>query len=144
MYERVLRSHLHAFDAEAEQGSTDQQLDAVYAFFMFCFHLKDWIKSDTAVPAPVREAVEDYVGSSAPLTRAQEVTNSVKHLVRTHGETARVGVEGDTLGGTFVLGTSRLGGRIVIRGHNGIEDAKQIADECLDAWADFIGGHRLA
>src|SRR5262245_60194522 len=58
---------------------SDNYLDEIYAFFMNCYHLKDWIIHDiTALPD--EKVVETYINSSHPLKLCADICNSLKHL----------------------------------------------------------------
>src|SRR3990170_1608469 len=59
---------------------SDNYLDEIYAFFMNCYHLKDWIKDDGTVPPAAQQAVEPYINSSRPLKLCADICNSLKHL----------------------------------------------------------------
>jgi len=54
--------------------------DDVRAFFVSCYHLKDWIKRDPSVPETVRADVEPFVAATPCLRLAADVANGVKHL----------------------------------------------------------------
>jgi len=60
-YDRMKRWYIRF--ASLNQGRphnvpSDNYLEDIYAFFMNCYHLKDWIKNDDTVPTTVQQAVE--------------------------------------------------------------------------------------
>src|SRR4051812_44342227 len=59
---------------------SDYYVDEIYAFFLNCYHLKDWIKNDSSLPSTVRSAVEDFVKSEEWLCLCADVCNGLKHL----------------------------------------------------------------
>ena len=66
MWDRV--QGWHERFAETDQGrihdrSSDLYQDEAYAFFVTCFHLKDWLKND-ASSAAVATDVEQFVANS--------------------------------------------------------------------------------
>jgi hypothetical protein len=84
MYERLERSRNNAWIAIPIDGGGPGNFDAdrVYVFFVFCYHLKDWIKNDTSVPEAVRSQVETFVKNTPSLALAGDLANGVKHLAR--------------------------------------------------------------
>jgi hypothetical protein len=131
----------HARLGAASGVDEAQQVDDFYAFFVCCYHLKDWIKNDDAVPETVRREVESFVNHSPTLALLSDITNGFKHLKRDRparvDAAARVSAIVNPSLGAFVLGESRLGG-IVVLGDQGRQDAKQVADRCLKDWNDFL------
>jgi hypothetical protein len=146
MYQRMQRAREQAFDDSATSG--DLQIDRVYSFFMFCYHLKDWIKKDPGVPTPVQDCVERFVESSDAIGLAGDITNGVKHYVRDEKHVrvdrrARLERRGDRMGSDFVLGISALGSNIVVTGDLGPQRARALVDECVAAWDDFLAANGL-
>ena len=47
--------------------SSDNYVDEIYAFFLNCYHVKDWIKNDASLLDAVRGAVEDFINSERSL-----------------------------------------------------------------------------
>jgi hypothetical protein len=103
MYERLERSRNNAWIAIPIDGGGPGNFDAdrVYVFFVFCYHLKDWIKNDTSVPEAVRSQVETFVKNTPSLALAGDLANGVKHLARDRparvDAAARIDVRGPTL-----------------------------------------------
>jgi hypothetical protein len=86
MYYRMKRARARA------QGATeidDQTVDDYYAFFVWCYHLKDWLQKDLAVPLAAQKAVEPFVRSERLLGISGDLTNGVKHLLRDEGKASR-------------------------------------------------------
>ena len=54
-----------------------EEVDVAYAFFMSCFHLKDWIVGSTDIAA---ETVESHIRSCKSLSRCADICNGVKHF----------------------------------------------------------------
>ena len=139
-YERMRRWHKRL--GVASSANEAEQVDDFYAFFVCCYHLKDWIKNDdAAAPETVRREVESFVNDSPTLALSGDITNGFKHLRRDRparvDAAARVSAIVNPSLGEFVLGESRLGG-IVVLGDQGRQDAKQVADRCLKEWNDFL------
>src|SRR6516165_9662454 len=65
-------------------SSTDADLvDNTHAFFITCFHLRDWLQSDTSVPQSVRVDAPMLVKTDASLQICADLANGLKHLVLT-------------------------------------------------------------
>lgn len=63
-------------------GSESNFLDDIGdAFFMCCFHLKDWVKNDESLDSKKREKVEEFVKKSPFLKVCFSICNQSKHLV---------------------------------------------------------------
>lgn len=64
---------------------TDEREDDVYAFFLNCYHLKDWIKKDTAL-APLGH-VEHFVHGKTGVSPCRtlqicgDICNGAKHFI---------------------------------------------------------------
>ncbi len=57
-------------------------LDQVYAFFIFCYHLKDWMKNDSTLRLSPKRLVENFVhrNENACLQICGDICNGIKHL----------------------------------------------------------------
>ena len=147
-YGRVQRWHtrFQTLDAGREHNvSSDNYVDEIYAFFMNCFHLKDWIKHDRAVSTPVRDAVEDYVNSERALCLCADICNSLKHLELVRSRSG----EGPTFGKKafgLVLGPGEppvISLKYEIETASGPVDAFQLATECVASWDAFLANNGL-
>lgn len=123
---------------------SDNYLDEIYAFFMNCYHLKDWIMNDSAVAATIQQAVESYINSSRPLRLCADICNSIKHLnLRSDrsGESPIFGRKQFDL----VLGTApaTISINYEINTTTGPIDAFILATECVEAWDTFLAAHGL-
>ena len=54
-------------DGKLHDRSTDFYQDEVYSFLMNCYHLKDWIKNDSADPSLTRR-VESFITDSRDMS----------------------------------------------------------------------------
>jgi hypothetical protein len=113
---------------------------------MNCYHLKDWIKNDAAVPATVRDAVEAHINSNRPLRLCADICNSLKHFKRKpwfnrSGESPRFGRKQYALD----LGTTPPAISLEYEVHTdtGPIDAFQLASECIAAWDAFFTANAL-
>ena len=123
---------------------SDNYLDEIYAFFMNCYHLKDWIKNDGAVDATIQQAVEPYINSSRSLRLCADICNSLKHLCLTSDRSGESPTFGRKQFG-LVLGTSptTINLKYEVNTATGPLDAFKLATECVEAWDAFLAGHGL-
>lgn len=123
---------------------SDNYLDEIYAFFMNCYHLKDWIKNDGTVAPIIQRTVEPYINSSRPLKLCADICNSLKHLSLTSSRSAENPAFGKK---HFVLalgtGPTTINLKYEIDTTSGTIDAFQLATECVGAWDSFLTAHGL-
>jgi hypothetical protein len=134
-YERFKRID----EGTSHEKNTEYYHDEVYAFFLNCYHLKDWIKNDDTVPRTVTTTVESFVGQSTNLSICADICNSIKHLNlfrpprsgkapqwgRRHFK-AVIG-EGSTMAVEYSIITA-----------SGAIDAFDLATKCVEEWEQFI------
>ena len=81
-WERVIRWHERLKETsslDAQSIPTDRFQDDIFAFFLNCYHLKDWIKHDPSA-AHMKDQVEAYINSSEALSLCADLCNGLKHL----------------------------------------------------------------
>ena len=104
------------------------EFDIIHAFFVFCYHLKDWIIRD--FPSS-KEQVENYINGSV-LRHCADFCNEIKHLNRRKPRTGHapdipyidIGENGRPI---FMIETDE-----------GDQDACELAGKCIDAWYEYI------
>ena len=121
--------------------------DNIYAFFQNCYHIKDYLKNDSAYRKHTNQQIENYINSTFELSLCADICNGLKHLsLRTtrSGSAPKIGgkkitltvnqpVTGDATETTI---TSKL--EIKIQ-HAGDEyDAFDIATKAVEKWDNFI------
>jgi hypothetical protein len=142
-YERMQRSYDRF--RQIKPGLTDKissdYEDDIYAFFMHCNHLKDWIKNDRSVKARMPNIgadVERFINESEALSLCADLCNSLKHLeLKRSG-----GGERPTFGRKqyryrLNLGSIRLEW-LVERNNKPPIDAFELATECIAEWDQFL------
>jgi len=142
-FERVKRWYV-GFEkidqGKAHHAHSDYYQDDVYAFFLNCYHLKDWIKNDHTVPGPVRGKVEDFINKSDCLKICADICNALKHLELKRPP--RGGKTPDWIGRKFQLllggGQPTLGVKYSLMTGKGPKDAFELAEECVREWEQFI------
>ena len=76
-WERVKRMLARVDDHNRDSFSYD---DDLWSFFQNCWHLKDWIKNDEAVPKAVRDGIETKVANVESIMICADLANRSKHL----------------------------------------------------------------
>jgi len=122
-------------------ASFDGQEDDVLAFFMNCFHLKDWIKNDVNDPA-FAQIVENYINANDCLKLCADICNGAKHFVLTSPRMVNdpsmktevhldVGLENPPVRRKFFIPLE-----------TGTEvNAFDIATQCMQKWHQFFRDH---
>jgi hypothetical protein len=120
--------------------ASDNYIDDVYAFFQNCYHLKDWIKNDPALPQDIRDEVERYINQTRELSICADLCNALKHLSLSNSRSRENPSFGNKhyalhLGGE---GTPIISLRYEVATAAGTEDAYELAKKCVDAWTTFL------
>jgi len=112
--------------------------DDIYAFFMNCYHLKDWIKEDPSA-ASVANKVENYINNNPELSLCADICNGLKHFHFTgyrSGENPEFGKTKAEL--NFGSGPTTIALKYEIKTKSGSIDAFDLATKCIKAWEVFI------
>ena len=141
-YDRMSRwwARLHA------PGEVEQRRDDFYAFFVTCFHLKDWLKNDPAVRKPVRKKIEQLVNDKVSLRLCADIANGVKHLVLTNKKRVRKNKKGvgkkEKEKRVPFDPSARLSiespGEIVIAAQGKLLNVDMVASRCVLYWEKFL------
>lgn len=107
-----------------------------------CWHLKDWLQADTAVPAATQRTVETYVNQTTFIRLAGDVANTHKHGCRRQGlPVARVSSV-DLRPGKITKATFQIERRIA-DGTTSWFDGLDVADGAVAEWRTFFSAHGL-
>jgi hypothetical protein len=112
--------------------------DEIYAFFMNCYHLKDWIRKDPAA-ASVTNQVENYINNNTELSLCADICNGLKHFHfdgDRSGENPEFGKKKAKL--DIGSGLTTIAVKYEINTSSGSIDAFDLATKCMNAWEDFI------
>lgn len=144
-HERMRRWHSRLPEGD---GVDDRRLDDYYAFFVVCFHLKDWLKNDSSLDASIRPAVEQLIERDRWLGMCADIANGFKHLrinkkVRVDAK-SRVASEEPSFQGDLVQEDAFQVGRIVVVAAGSVWLAQEVADRCVAAWEAFLEGKGLS
>ena len=142
---RLRRSYKRLKDinnGRTHSEASDHYTDDMYAFFMNCHHMKDWLINDVAFPASSRD-VEDYVNQNRPLRLAADICNAHKHLSLNQGSrSSEYPTLGQRVNQLFLGGdTHVIKVKFAIDTQSGPVDAFDLATECLQLWEQFIASY---
>ena len=143
-YNRMNRAYVRAQTA-IEIG--EHTVDDYYRFFVWCYHLKDWLKNDETVAPDVRVMVEAFVNERRALAISGDIANGVKQLFRDE-KRARVDPNANVSPSAFQKSAFQRNafqteGRVVVVVDGNHEDAGGVAQVCVAAWDDFLRMHSL-
>jgi len=146
--ERVKRWYQRFQEINQGRGferNPDFYQDVVMAFFLNCYHLKDWIKNDGQIPPAIRSKVEDFINNTYDLKLCADIANGIKHLKLE--SLPRTGQQPEFGGRKYDL---TLGGeeqiikiKYSILTQAGPVDAFTLASDCVSAWENFLKNHQL-
>jgi hypothetical protein len=129
----VSHGRSHVFDPDFGE-------DEIFAFFLNCYHLKDWIKNDSS-SGDLKDLVEDYINKSLALSICADLCNGLKHLKRdsTRGKNAKFGPSTHQI---LDVNSSTIAITSTIVTDSGSFDAFEIASQCLVEWENFFHRNR--
>ncbi len=141
-YKRMKRSY--ATFADIDRGrihdrASESYDDEVFAFFLNCYHLKDWIKNDGSVGLAAQNSVESFINTSHPLKLCADICNAHKHLKLKSprsNENPRFGKKHYAFLGDVAATTISV--KYEIETSTGTVDAFTLATQCIDEWESFI------
>jgi hypothetical protein len=129
---------------EIDQGKpheahSEYYQDEVYAFFLNCYHLRDWIEHDPIVPELAKNKVKDFIEHSDCLRICRDICIAAKHV---EIRKPLSGTRPESRGLKFHL---RLGGgqptlavKYSVMTGKGLMDAFELATKCIQEWDEFI------
>jgi hypothetical protein len=126
-------------EGSAQPETIDSYRDDFYAFFVNCYHLKDWIKNDPSVPH-LKGEVESFINRTESLSICADICNGLKHLKingSRGGHNPRIHPEPHS---RWEIGTdpNKRGIGFVISTESGEYDALQLAFDCMMNWEFFL------
>jgi len=125
-----------------ENRSSDDYKDVVYAFFMNCYHLGDWIINSTSLK---ENDINIFVNSHGEMQICKSLCFGSKHLIdkktsfERQPEIARQDISLRIGGDQPVETAMTFWVRVNDRDYNAFE----IATECLRLWEEFLKEKKL-
>jgi hypothetical protein len=103
--------------------------DDMFAFFLHCWHLKDWVNHDDKVPEDKRKAIWGLVGADPTLQLCRFLATGTKHLSPQPAEHKL------TVSDMTGLGAEHDGVDLVIALNDGrTRSGYELAHACVEAW----------
>jgi hypothetical protein len=126
---------------------TDYVADDFYAFFVSCWHLKDWLKADLGVSSTIRGEVETFVNGNLWLRLCADLANGAKHLKL--DQRARYDVQArvertSILNTDFLMAPFPIATVLVVMLGGQPHDPRRVARSCMNAWNTFLADRGLA
>jgi hypothetical protein len=122
-------------DGKLHDRYTEYYKDEVYAFFINCFHLKDWIKYDKSV-GNANNIVEEFVKNNTDLNLCRDICHGIKHLELKNpksGKDPKFGKRDYAINSAGIINI-----KYTINLKDGPIDAFELATRCLKVWEEFI------
>lgn len=122
--------------------STDYYQDVVYAFFINCYHLRDWIIKDKTVELKdKKQKVDNFIRSTTCLRICRDLCNGTKHLeldisrssTGTQPEINKREISVELGGGENIYSIN-----FKMKPIEGYSDAFVLATDCKNKWHEFI------
>ena len=135
-YERVKRWYerlMNINNGIPHTKNSESYKDEVYAFFINCFHLKDWIKNDPSNNV-YADKVEKFVNSKKNLEICRKICHGAKHLIIEHPKLDKAD-HSLKLGGCETIYSAKY--EIEVEGIK--YDAFKLATQCMNDWKVFLG-----
>lgn len=117
--------------------------DYFLAFFISCYHLKDWIKEYVNIT----HSTEEYINNNLPLQIAGDVANFSKHSKLTpKPRTGDINTKPNDIGYLKMTsyGSSYVVKDMYIESNGQIYNAFQVATECMRLWYRFLNNQSIA
>lgn len=116
---------------------SDYYNDEIYAFFLNCYRLKDWIQKDDTVKLP-KGKIEHFVNQNECMRICKKICNDIKHLKRNShsGRDPEFGARKFSLNSGEPKPIIKI--KYSITAKTGTIDAFALASECVQKWKEFI------
>ncbi len=146
-WDRVVRLHRRATAVRAalppDGPEKTEALDNIFSFFTNCYHMRDWAINGGH---PRAAEVDTFIPGSAAMRLCRDICIGLKHyradpsraLESAEWSTATKSTAIVTIGGktSRQVGGQRTGWVFVTE--TGDRDMFIVADQCLEAWRDFL------
>jgi hypothetical protein len=114
--------------------------DDFLAFFLNCYHLKDWIAKDKTSSSLQKRAIEPYINQTPELRVTADICNQAKHLEL---DRRRSSSEARWRGRTYDArdksdNTVSVHLNFYLQAEGSFRDALSLANEAVSAWEKFF------
>ncbi|MGA2585908.1 MAG: hypothetical protein ABSF88_02610 [Candidatus Aminicenantales bacterium] len=135
---RMTKRYYDAFKS-INEGSPEfpflSKFDIVQSFFIFCYHLKDWLNNDLNIKV---EDIRELFSSNPELRYCADLCDGFKHLRRTKKLHSKSQPDYEKKVFEFREEIRIPGCKFIISTDQGDMDAFILASKCMDIWYEFI------
>ena len=125
------------------QERLDDYLDIAYAFFLNCYHLKDWLINDPGCTIPA-DQIERYITENECLSLCADICNASKHLRLDRSRSdKKPKIGSDDFFDTVLPGERSRRTWWYIQTESKMYDPIELANECVECWELFFENHDL-
>jgi len=120
----------------AHERPSDMYIDDVYAFFINCYHLKDWIQHDDS--SSLKNAVGDFGRDSVSFQICRDLCLGAKHL---HVDDPKSNLKDKKLGRKhfdYDVSSNVIRVTIFVETDAGEKEVLPIAEKCMREWREFL------
>ena len=146
-YERVKRWYeklkIINEGGELKLPNTDYYEDEMLAFFINCYHLKDWIMNDP-ISKVEPKLIEDFITNSKYLSICADICNGTKHLTLNNSRTGKsMKIGGRDFSLTLRGIKQTFSAKYKIISGDRKYDAFELATKCIEDWDQFLDLNKL-
>ena len=122
--------------------------DDLWSFFQHCWHFKDWLKNDPAVPTHITGRVEDDAKGKFAVMICADLANRSKHAILTSNirKDAEITSRNTTvfIGGTKEsTGTFSVSEHIITLGDGSTHRGRDVAKQAIRDWEELLNSYGL-
>lgn len=118
--------------------------DICYAFFMCCYHLKDWIKNDESLKKEKKANVKEFIEQSFYLKTCRSICNASKHLKKDRSEKSPVKIKRKGfMHNLFGSGPTYATVEYRVQVDDKDFDVIEFAKKCIEEWDKFFEDNAL-
>ena len=148
-YERIKRWHKILNEirlSNASEDKTEYQVDCIFAFFMNCFHLTDWLKhSKTSLDD---KTIDDFINNNDEMKICKYLCLGSKHLTldkKRHdvSNIVTIGKEWDPFAEVLNNKNPVLNITYSLDTKYGKFNVFELSDTCVNLWEDFLKQNNL-
>jgi hypothetical protein len=121
----------------------EHHVDDFGAFFVVCFHLRDWLQADETLDKAVGRVAEKIVNRILWLKLCADIANGSKHLkidkhVRFDAASQVLKVEAAFQPDAFQPDAFQTAPEVIVYADGGVWSARTVADNCVATWDMFL------
>lgn len=135
----VVRWHARVRQAANGESSADE-LDFLLTFFLYCFHLRDWLEKSGVV---TKDETSLFFKSNPEMRLCRDIANGFKHMTLSDPSVdARFSIVNEYVPRNWPGAYRYPNGKWTICAHNKKElhqyGLVELADRCVALWNDFL------